>query len=121
VLDGAQVLQRVALLLQRIVGRAIPLDLQLGRLELDRLLGVGRGDKRAAHDDGAADVERRGARIAGRGGVIDDLEVADDRAVVELDERAGLDVPGGANPAAQLGLFADIVLRLAEDLFYRIN
>ena len=120
-LDGAEIFQRVALLLQRIIGRAGALQDQLGRLHLHRLLGVGRLGHHAPDNDGAAHVELGGGGIMLVRRVINDLQIADHRAVVQLHEGTGLHIAGGADPALQGHFFSNIVLRMMQDLFYRCN
>ena len=54
---GAQILHRMALGLDGIIRGGRALDEDLARLQLKRLLGLGRQDQRAGDDDGRADVQ----------------------------------------------------------------
>ena len=100
-LDGAQELYTVALLLQGIVRRGRALDRDLGRLKLKRLLGLGREHDLADDDERRADVLGGDLLIVGENvRVHDDLQVAEAGAVVELDEAEGLEVADGLGPAA---------------------
>ena len=99
-LDGAQVLDSVALLLQRVVGSRGALDLDGKRLELEGLLGTGRQHKLAGHDEGGADVLRNDLVIVGQDvAAQDDLKVVEAAAVVESNESHGFGVTDGARPS----------------------
>jgi len=104
-LDRTQKLDAVALLLQRIVGRGGALDRDLGGLELEGLLGLGREDERPAHDQRGADV------LAGDLVVIielaplkHDLQRFEAAAVVELGKAEVLHVAHGPDPSADRDL-----------------
>jgi hypothetical protein len=99
--DGAQVLHAVALLLKGIVRGGHALHLDLLRLDLHGLLGLGSEDQPAGDDEGRAHVLSGDVLIVVQSiGVHDHLQVPEAGAVVELDEPKGLHVPDGAGPAA---------------------
>ena len=108
VLNRAQVLQRVPLFLQRIVGRARALHHDLICADFKRLRRVRRHDQCAAHGDRAA----RGKPIAQISIVAlkDDLNGCKACSVGELHKAKGLALAHGAYPAADLDE-ADIRLR----------
>ena len=115
-LDGAQELDAVALLLQGIVRRGRTLDRDLGRLELKRLLGLGREHDLADDDERRADVLGGDLLIVGENvRVHDDLQVAEAGAVVELDEAEGLEVADGLGPAADGHGHAAVALGVSVD------
>mgnify|MGYP001646557849 CR=1 FL=1 len=115
-LDGAQELDAVALLLQGIVRRGRALDRDLGRLELKRLLGLGREHDLADDDERRADVLGGDLLIVGENvRVHDDLQVAEAGAVVELDEAEGLEVADGLGPAADGHGHAAVALGVSVD------
>ena len=115
-LDGAQELDAVALLLQGIVRRGRPLDRDLGRLELKRLLGLGREHDLADDDERRADVLGGDLLIVGENvRVHNDLQVAEAGAVVELDEAEGLEVADGLGPAADGHSHAAVMLGVGVD------
>ena len=60
--DRPQILKAVALLLQRIVRSGRALDLNLIRLDLERLLRLRRCHERTCHDDRCAHVQLRDFR-----------------------------------------------------------
>ena len=116
VLDGAQVFDAVALFLQGIVGRRHTLDLDLRCLDLERLLGLGRQHDRAAHDQRGADVLRGDLLIIGkRICVHHDLQIAEARAVIQLDESEGLHIADGLRPAAYGDACAAVLLFVGEE------
>ena len=115
-LNGAQIFDAVALLLQGIVGAGRALDLDLGRLDLERLLGLGRQHHRAAHDERGADVLRGDLLIIRkRIRVHHHLQIAEARAVVQLDESKGFHIADGLRPAAHGDAFAAVALAVGED------
>ena len=99
-LDRAQILDAVALFLQRIVRRGRALDLDGDGFELKRLLGVRREHDGASGDERRADILRADLLIIGKlVRVQNNLQVAEAGAVVELDEAEGLHVADGPCPA----------------------
>ena len=100
VLDGAQELHAVALLLQRVVRRGRALDLDGVRLELKGLLGLGREHELASDNKRRADVLAGYLVVVGEARALEhDLKVGVRRAVVELDEAEILHVADGALPS----------------------
>ena len=117
VLDGAQVLHAVALLLEGVVGGGGALHRDGGGLDLQGLLGLGGEDHRAGDDEGGAHVLPGDLLIVGQDvGVHDDLQVLEAGAVVELDEAEGLHVPDGAGPAADGDRLPAELLLVGENL-----
>ena len=101
VLDGAQELHAVTLLLQGIVRRGLALHLDGVRLDLQRLLGVRRQHHGALDDQRRAHVLRRDVLVIGQFvGGHDHLQILEAGAVVQLDKAEGLHIPDGARPAA---------------------
>ena len=107
---GAQELERVAFLLQRVVRGAVAEQFDLRGVDLHAALFV-----HGARHDRAGDAQRHAQpeevreRIAlGKFGFIDDdLDVFERGPVVEFGERHGLRVPGRADPAADGHFFPD--------------
>ena len=116
VLDGAQELHAVALLLQGIVGGGLTLHLDGVGLDLQRLLGVRCQHYGAADDQGRAHVLRGDLLIIGQllGGH-DHLQIPEAGAVIQLDEAEGLHVADGTRPAADGDLSAAQRLLVGED------
>ena len=115
-LDGAQELHPVALLLEGVVRGGGALHRDGGGLYLQGLLGPG-GQDHLAHDHkGRAHVLSGDLLIILQHiGVHDDLQVLKAGAVVELDEAEGLHVPDGAGPAADGDRLAAQRLLIRED------
>ena len=112
--DGAQVLGRMALLLERVVDRAFAQHAQRLGLQLERLRHIGRDDQAALGLDGAAHGDLFGdfAVIIQAGFLHDDLQVSEAGAVVELDERKVLGFAHGTHPALHANA-GNILRRLA--------
>ena len=101
VLDGAQELHAVALLLQGIVGGGGTLHSDGVGLYLQGLLGAGGEHHSAGDDQGGAYVLAGDLLIIVQHvGVHDDLKILKAGAVIELDKAKGLHVSDGAGPAA---------------------
>ena len=101
VLDGAQELHAVALLLQGVVGGGGALHGDGGGLHLQGLLGAGSEHHGAVYDQGGAYVLAGDLFIIVQHvGIHDDLKILEAGAVVELDKAEGLHIPDGAGPAA---------------------
>jgi hypothetical protein len=60
-----------------------------------------RGDELAVHLDRGAGVGPGDVGVVGQGGVDDDLQPLEAGAVVEFDEREGLGIAAGADPALE--------------------
>ena len=122
VLNCAQVLQRVALLLQRIVRRALADDGHAVGLQLKGLLHVRREHQRARHLDGRTHADGTGRLgIVGQLGLLqNDLKVAEVGAVVQLDEGEGLGLAHGAHPAVDLYLRNILLRHAGVELTYQI-
>ena len=90
-------------------GRA--LDEDLARLQLKRLLGLGRQDERAGDDDGRADVQLGDLGEVRELGAVDDLNLRKERAVGQAEVLTGTQI---AHPAADLDLLAGIGVSLFE-------
>ena len=106
-LDGAQELHAVPLLLQRIVGGGLALHLNGVGLHLQRLLGAGCQHHRAADDQGSAYILRGDLFViiqllSGH----DHLQILKAGAVVKLNKAKGFHVADGACPAANGDLLA---------------
>ena len=115
-LDGAQIFDAVALFLQGIVGGGHALDLDLCCLDFERLLGLGRQHDGAAHDERGAHVLRGDLLIIRkRIRIHHDLQIAEARAVVQLDESEGLHIADGLRPAAYSDACAAILLLVGEE------
>ena len=115
-LDGAQIFDAVALFLQGIVGGGHALDLDRRRLDLERLLGFGRQHDGAVHDEGGAHVLRGDLLIIRkRIRIHHDLQIAEARAVVQLDESEGLHIADGLRPAAYGDACAAVLLFVGEE------
>ena len=101
VLDGAQKLHRVALLLEGVVGGGGALHSDGVRLELQGLLGLGSEDHGAGdHQGGPHVLPGDLLEVIQARGLHHHLEVFQAGAVVELDKAEGLHVADGAGPAA---------------------
>ncbi len=107
---GAQELERMALLLKRVVRGAVAEEFDLGRVDLHAafLVDGGRHD-RAGHAKRDAKAQELRQCIALRefGFIDDDLDVLERGAVVEFGERHGLGVARCTDPAADGDLLAD--------------
>ena len=116
-LDGAQVFHRMPLFLEGILRRGGALHRDGVRLDLQRLLGLGRQGDHARHDQGRAHILAGDLLIIGQLlRLHDDLKVFEAGAVVELDKPKGLHVPDGTGPAADRDLSAAERLLIGEDL-----
>ena len=107
---GPQELERVALLLQRVVRRAVAEEFDLGRVDLHAAFLVdGRRHDRAGDAERHAESQEFGQFLAlGEFGFIDDdLDVFEGGAVVQLRERHGFGVSRCTDPAADGDLLAD--------------
>ena len=114
--DGAQVFKGVALLLQRIVAGAGADEGDLAGLDLKGLLGARGQHERARHADGAAHAQAHDLGVVlQRVGLRDDLQVLEERAVVELDERERLGIAQRADPSGYAHVWQILRGRLAED------
>ena len=111
---GAQILHRMALGLDGIIRGGRTLDKDLARLQLKRLLGLGRQDERAGDDDGRADVQLGDLGEVRELGAVDDLYLRKERAVGQVDEAEILACAQIAHPAADLDLLAGIGVSLFE-------
>ena len=120
-LDGTQILNGVALLLQGIICRTIAFQRQLGGLQFHGLLGVGRRDNLALHNDGAANVQLGSSGIVGIFGIIDHLQVGNGGAVIQFHESTGLHIAGSADPALEGNGLAHHFLRVVQDLSHSNN
>ena len=120
-LDGTQVLQRVALLLQGVLGGAVTLQHQHLCLQLHGLLGIGRSNHFALHSDGAANVQAGSLCVKLILSVKNHLQVLDHRAIVQFYKGASLYVAGGTNPTLQLDLLAQIGFVLMQHFSYGYN
>ena len=99
VLDGAQILHAVALLLEGIVRRGRALHRDGSSLHFQGLFGLGREHHGAGDDQGGAHVLSGDLFVVVQdAGVHDHLEVLEAGAVVEFDEAEGLHVPDGLGP-----------------------
>ena len=115
-LNGAQIFDAVALFLQGIVGGGHALDLDLCCLDFERLLGLGRQHDGAAHDERGAHVLRGDLLIIRkRIRIHHDLQIAEARAVVQLDESEGLHIADGLRPAAYGDACAAVLLFVGEE------
>ena len=115
-LNGAQIFDAVALFLQGIVGGGHALDLNLCCLDFERLLGLGRQHDGAAHDERGAHVLRGDLLIIRkRIRIHHDLQIAEARAVVQLDESEGLHIADGLRPAAYGDACAAVLLFVGEE------
>ena len=91
---------RVALLLQRVIRRAGSLDGKFVRLDFKGLLHAGGQLQHARDLDGRADAELHRILEARQPSIYQhDLEIFEERAVVQLDKAEGLAVAHGAHPA----------------------
>ena len=119
VLDRAQKLDAVTLFLKRIVGGGGALHKHLGRLELKRLLCLGREHKLASCDERGADVLMRKLIVVGQLVPLEhDLKALEARAVVELYKSEIFHVADGACPAADGYLPAAEALGVGKYLSY---
>ena len=101
VLDGAQKLHAVALLLQGIVGGGNALDPDLVGLELEGLLGLGGAHQGAVHDQGRAHVLVGDLVIIFKLAALKhDLQGLEGAAVVELDKAEILHIAWPSKEAA---------------------
>ena len=99
-LDGAQILHRVALFLKGIVRGGRPLHRDGRRLDLQRLLGLGGEHHGAGDDKGRAHVLPGNLLVVVQHPrVHDHLQILEAGAVVELDKAEGFHIPDGAGPA----------------------
>ena len=116
VLDGAQELHAVALLLQGVIRRGLALYLDAVGLHLQGLLGIRRQHHGALDDQRRAHVLCGDILIVGQllGGH-DHLQIFEAGAVVQLDEAKGLHVADGACPAAHGHVLAAQGLLIGED------
>ena len=112
VLDRAQILERVALLLQRVVRRARPLDHDAVRMDFKRLRRIRRQAKLAADGNRAAggQIPAEVSFIVG----VDDLHRLEHRAVRQLDKAECLPLAHGAHPAAHLNHARILLGRLLQ-------
>ena len=116
VLDGAQELHAVALLLQGVVGGGGTFHRDGGGLHLQGLLGLGGEHHRSGDDEGGPYVLPGDLLvIIQRIGVHDYLQILKAGAVVELDKPKGLHVPDGAGPAADGDRLSAQGLLIRED------
>ena len=90
--DGAQILHGVALFLKRVIGSAGALDGDLGCLDLERLLCLGRSDQCAADHQGCADLDFRDLGEVRHVVVVDDLQLVKVSSVADHQEAEGLGV-----------------------------
>ena len=104
----AQILHRVPLGLDGEIGCGRALNEDFTCLNLKRLLGLRRFDKRARDDQGRADVEFGDFSKIGEFCAVDDLYLREKRAVGEVDEAEILRRAQVANPAAELDFLAGI-------------
>ena len=117
--DGAQVFQRVALLLERIVAAACAHDLYCGRVQLERLGHVGRYYQRAGRLDGCAHAGLYQLLVVGKRVLAHyDLQVLKERAVVYLHKGEGLGLAQRAYPAGYGNVFYIARGLLREQLLY---
>ena len=116
VLDGAQKLHAVALLLQGVIRGGLALHLDGVGLHLQRLLGVRCQHHGTADDQGRTHVLRGDLLIIIQllGGH-DHLQILEAGAVVQLNEAKGLHVADGTRPAADGDLFAAQRFLVGED------
>ena len=96
--------------------RVPTLDLDLCCLDLERLLGLGRQHDGAVHDERGAHVLRGDLLIIRkRIRIHHDLQIAEARAVVQLDESEGLHIADGLRPAAYGDACAAVLLFVGEE------
>ena len=101
VLDGAQKLYAVALLLERVIGGGNALNGDFVGLELKGLFGLGGADERAVDDKGGTDVLVGDLVIIFKLAALkNDLQRFKAAAVVELDKAEVLHIANGSDPAA---------------------
>ena len=118
VLDGTQVLHGVALLLQGVICRALALDQDDIGGQLNSLLGVGGLVDDTLDGDSCTDVQAGSQLVKLVLSRNNDLQVLDDRTVVELDEGAGLNVSCSSDPAAEGYLLAQVFFMLVKNFSY---
>ena len=108
--DRTQILQRMALFLQRIIRRGDPLHRDFCSMDLEGLLGV-RGEHHAAADrNGASNVEFTHLFEVFELALLEhDLQVLECRSVIQLDKAERLGIPDGLDPAADRDLAVDVV------------
>ena len=115
---GAQVLQRMALLLERIVRAGRSLYRDLTRLYLKGLLRLGGGDERSPDDESSAYVDLRYLREVVHIVMIYDLYLVEARSVADGQKAECLGVSVGTYPPADRDLRVQILLRVLIYLSY---
>jgi hypothetical protein len=117
--DGTQILEGVSFLLQRIIGRGRTLDLDLGGLEFEGLLCLGRQSENALDDEGRADV------LLGQLLIViqfirlnNDLKIFQIASVIQLNKAKGIGCVNGSCPSCDGDLSPCICLGLVEQLFH---
>ena len=111
-LDGAQVFDGVALLLQRIIRSAGAQNFYGFGLQLKGLLCIGRDHQFALCTDGSAHADRvHDLLIAGNALFLcHDLQIAEEGAVIQFNKGKGFAFARGAHPAADFNA-AEVLLR----------
>ena len=99
--DLAEELEGVALLLERVGVIGLAEHGEFFRHDLPFLAAALGFDELAMHLDGGTGVGAGDVGVVGQRGVHDDLQALQAGAVVELDEREGLGVAAGADPALE--------------------
>ena len=116
VLLGAQVLQAVALVLDRIIRIGRRCDGHLGRLDLEGLLRLRRKHERAFyHQRGGQRQLRHFFEIAEELLFVYDLNRLEEGSVVQLDKPESVGVAVVSDPAAHFDLFIGICSRILEN------
>ena len=106
--DGPQILEAVALLLQRVLRRGGSFHLHGVRLDLKRLLGLGRCHQGSGDDDSRSYVQSGDLFEIPHGVVINHLQRLKKGSVVDHDKAKALGIPDAAHPAAHSDLLVQI-------------
>ena len=114
----AQILERVALFLQRVVRAGRSLDVHLIGLNLKRLLRLRRRDQCSADDDCGADIEMCDLAEIAHPVVENDLKRIEIRAVMNDHESECLRIADRADPAADRDLLVQVLLPVLIDISY---
>ena len=105
--DRSQIFKRVALFLERVVGRRGSLELDLRRFHLKGLLGPrGELDDAGADEGGAYVLLYRFGVVVKLVGLENDLEVREEGAVVEGQKTEAVACPDRSCPARDRDLFS---------------
>ena len=116
--DGAQILKRVALFLQRIIGCGCALHRYLCCLDLKWLLGIGSGHQGALYNDGSAYVQLGNLCKVGKVVVIYNLKRFKITSVTYHNKAKGFGIPQTADPPSNAYFLVQIVLRMLIKFSY---